>query len=223
MSFASAAIALHHSRAKGTTLVILLGITEHDGDGGSWPTIATLMKYGRCTRSQVQRCLAELERLGEIRRDIQAGGDHATAPAERPNRYAFLLRCPADCDGSPQHRTRSSQQRILDLDPEQLPGFEDEEGAAPMRREGAAPMRREGAAPMRPKPIPRTTTELPETNSSARARAKPVDNFRAPVWPDDRCPGNWKAGTHELDTRRRCAHCHEKPAAFINPSTGELA
>lgn len=222
MSFEAAAIAMHHSRAKGTTLVILLGIANHAGDGGAWPTVGTLMKYGRCSRTQVQRAVAELERLGEIRRRVQAGGDHRFEAHERPNRYDFLLRCPVDCDRTSQHRTRASQQHILDLDPEQLDAL-DGEGAASMQpgqtpphgRGPAASVRREGAASMRPKPVPLTTTHHSETNPSNRARGK------APVFTDDRCPANWKTAVHEIGGNGRCSHCHEKPTAWAHTVTGE--
>ncbi|WP_283717008.1 helix-turn-helix domain-containing protein [Microbacterium dauci] len=204
---------MHHSRAKGTTLVILLGIANHSGDGGAWPAVTTLAKYGRCSRSQVQRAIADLEKLGEVRRHVQAGGDERFASHERPNRYDFLLKCPPDCDRSSQHRTRASQQHILDLDPEQLDGLDEGEGAAPMRP-GQTPShpcgpvastRPGGAAPMRPKPVLPTTTHLPETKPSDRARALTL------VWSDDRCPANWKTQQHEMSAAGKCSHCHEKP------------
>ncbi|MDF2826880.1 MAG: hypothetical protein K0R01_163 [Mycobacterium sp.] len=216
------AIALHHSRAKGTARLVLLGIANHDGDGGAWPTVKTLAKYAACSVSQVQRNVAELERLGEIKRFIQAGGDHNCAPHDRPNRYHFLLQCPHDCDRTKNHRTRNSDQRILDLDPEQLEGLEGE-GVAPMRpgqtgshpREGVAPMRPAPVAPMRPKPPTQTTNHLPETKPAYRVGA------RTAVWADDRCPGNWKTSTHALGGAGKCEHCHERPAAYANPETGE--
>lgn len=216
---------MHHSRAKGTTLVILLGIANHSGDGGAWPSVGTLMKYGRCSRTQVQRAVAELERLGEIRRHVQAGGDHRIASHERPNRYDFLLQCPHDCDRTAHHRTRASQQRILDLDPEQLAGMEAEEGAAsvqpptpPHQCGPAAPVRPRGAASMRPKPVPGTTSKDLETKPAYRA------SVRVPVWADERCPADWRTRTHNL--RRgtgKCEHCNERPVAFADATTGGLA
>lgn len=106
MSVESIAIALHHSRSRGTARNVLIGIANHDGDGGSWPSLRTLRKYaGGVVESSVRDALRELERLGEISTVIQGGGsDKARASRSGPNLYRFLLRCPDTCDRSPQHR-----------------------------------------------------------------------------------------------------------------------
>ncbi|MGB3375051.1 MAG: helix-turn-helix domain-containing protein [Microbacterium sp.] len=103
MSIESVATALHHSKAKGTTKIVLVGIANHDGDGGAWPSIATLMKYANASRSTVQRAISELIELREIRRHFQDGGRASTPDHLRPNRYEFLLRCPTGCDRSSAH------------------------------------------------------------------------------------------------------------------------
>ena len=95
---------LHHSQAKSTDKLILLGIANHEGDGGAWPTIETLAKYGNCSRSKVKQAISNLATLGEIRVDVQAGGNSETRPDRRPNRYRVLLTCPPTCDGTTQHR-----------------------------------------------------------------------------------------------------------------------
>lgn len=100
------AIALHHSRATGSAKVVLIGIANHEGDGGSWPSVATLAKYANVDPRRVQAALTKLEILGEIRRDRQAGGTAATSDHRRPNLYHFLLRCPSECDHSMNHRVR---------------------------------------------------------------------------------------------------------------------
>ncbi len=92
------AIALRHSRAKGTAKVVMIGIANHDGDGGSWPSIDTLADYANVDPRSVQRAIDQLEKLGEVRRIVQGGGTHLTADAHRPNLYEVLLRCPVDCD-----------------------------------------------------------------------------------------------------------------------------
>lgn len=117
MSLESMSIAFHHSRAKGTAKVVLLGIANHDGDGGAWPSVATLARYANVDHRNVQRAVEQLEALREIRRVIQAGGDHRFAEHERPNRYEFLLQCPADCDRSSRHKTAHYQPVELDIDP----------------------------------------------------------------------------------------------------------
>lgn len=99
------AIALHHSKASGASLVVLLGIANHEGDGGSWPSVGTLAKYAKVTPRAVQKAIGHLEALGEIRRYVQAGGDHRVAPHARPNRYDVTLRCPITCDRTTKHKT----------------------------------------------------------------------------------------------------------------------
>jgi hypothetical protein len=109
MSVEALVIALHHSRTKGATKLVLLGIANHDGDGGSWPSVATLAKYAKVDKRSVQRSLDELERMGEIRRILGQGGDHSMADYRRPNLYRFLLSCPHDCDRTTNHRTTHSE------------------------------------------------------------------------------------------------------------------
>lgn len=106
MSVESIAIALHHSQAKGTAKLVLIGIANHDGDGGAWPSVATLAHYAGVDARNVQRALDKLVSLGEVRRDIQAGGDERVPDHRRPNRYRFLLACPHNCDRTKQHKTR---------------------------------------------------------------------------------------------------------------------
>ena len=105
MSAEAMTLALHHSRAKGTALVVLLGIANHDGDGGAWPSVATLAKYARVDARTVQRAIGTLEKLGEIRRVIGGGGTNATPDHSRPNLYEVQLRCPDTCDGTKNHNT----------------------------------------------------------------------------------------------------------------------
>lgn len=114
MSVEALALALHHSQTRGNTKLVLLGIANHDGDGGSWPSIATLAKYARIEERSVRRCLAELERLGEISIAINAGGTHRTRNDQRPNLFHILLKCPEWCDGSREHRdTREHDGRTV--------------------------------------------------------------------------------------------------------------
>lgn len=102
------AICLHHSRARGTAKVVLLGIANHDGDGGAWPAVSTLAKYANVAERNVQKALRDLEALGEIRTDCRGGGTAKMRGGDRPNMYVILVRCPADCDRSTAHRLLSS-------------------------------------------------------------------------------------------------------------------
>lgn len=98
------AIVLHHSPAKGTDKVILLGIANHDGDGGSWPSVKTLAKYANIDERGVNKALARLEASGQITRHIQQGGTLATRAGQRTNMYVINLACPPDCDRTAAHR-----------------------------------------------------------------------------------------------------------------------
>ncbi|MET0725943.1 MAG: helix-turn-helix domain-containing protein [Leifsonia sp.] len=110
MSVESLAIALHHSQATGTAKLVLIGIANHDGDGGAWPSVATLARYaGGVDTRNVQRALDKLIRLGEVRKEIQAGGDERVPDHRKPNLYRFLLACPHNCDRTRNHRTRHQE------------------------------------------------------------------------------------------------------------------
>lgn len=104
MSVEAMAVVLHHSRAKATVKLVLLGIANHDGDGGAWPTVATLARYANVHPRNVQKALERLVTLGELYVEPQAGGLANLADCERPNLYRVLVRCPVWCDGSTQHR-----------------------------------------------------------------------------------------------------------------------
>lgn len=105
MSVESSTLAWMHSRSKGTARLVLLAIADHDGDGGAWPSIETLMRRaGNIDRRAVQRAIVNLESLGEIRRVIQAGGTPEMDNTRRPNRYEFLITCPDYCDRTKRHK-----------------------------------------------------------------------------------------------------------------------
>jgi len=105
MSVESSTLVWMHSRSKGTARIVLLAIADHDGDGGAWPSVETLMrKAGNIDRRAVQRAIATLESLGEIRRFIQAGGTPEMDHTRRPNRYEILITCPEYCDRTKRHK-----------------------------------------------------------------------------------------------------------------------
>jgi len=75
---------LHNSKATGRAKLILLGIANHQGENGAYPSIATLAKYANCSERSVKRDLKELEELGELHIIPQA------APVDaqyKPNLY----------------------------------------------------------------------------------------------------------------------------------------
>jgi len=104
VSVESLAIVLHHSRARGTTKLVLVGIANHDGDGGAFPKVATLAKYCNVHPRRVMEALNTLGALGEIIIHEKDGGTHRTPSHLRPNRYELALECPPECDRTKNHR-----------------------------------------------------------------------------------------------------------------------
>lgn len=100
------ALVLHHSKAKGTAKLVLLGIANHAGDGGAWPTVETLAKYANVTERNVQKAIGQLVDLGELVVHVQAGGTAALKDHQRPNRYDVVVTCPQHCDRTANHRLR---------------------------------------------------------------------------------------------------------------------
>lgn len=104
MSVEVLALVLHHSKAKGTEKLVLLGIANHAGDGGAWPTVSTLARYANVEERSVQRALERLVASGELTVSVQAGGNAAIPAWQRPNRYDVQVSCPATCDRTHNHR-----------------------------------------------------------------------------------------------------------------------
>lgn len=104
MSVEALAVVLNHSKARGTDKLVLLGIANHDGDGGAYPSIETLGRYANCSRTRVKQALRTLVELGEIVVYERAGGTVQTRPDRRTNRYAIKVGCPETCDRSTQHK-----------------------------------------------------------------------------------------------------------------------
>lgn len=111
------AAVLNRSKSKGTARLVLLGIANHDGDGGSWPSVATLARYANVSERAVQDALASLQRLGELVVQRNAGGTHTTRNDRRPNRYLITLddgvqdTAPRDPDGVQPDALRGAGQR----------------------------------------------------------------------------------------------------------------
>jgi hypothetical protein len=106
MSIERMAVVLHHSKASGSDKLVLLGIANHDGDGGAWPSVGTLARYSNMSERSVRYSLKRLVELGELQVERQAGGNDKTRPDRRPNRYLVNVECPVDCGGGTQHRLR---------------------------------------------------------------------------------------------------------------------
>jgi DNA-binding transcriptional regulator YhcF (GntR family) len=194
VSVEALAIVLHHSRAKSaTSKLVLVGIANHDGDGGSWPAVATLALYAGCSPRTVQRAVDELERLGEIRRVVQAGGTRHTADHRRPNLYEILLRCPPDCDRTKHHRTRRSASVVVDLD-----GLDAAEEELSTR---VTPVSPHPVTPVSPEPSTRTSH-----NISPRDQPQTAREITRHGW-DHPC-NDGRTDTHARSARTgACAYC----------------
>jgi len=102
MSVEASTAVLHHSKAQGTSKLVLWGIANHHSDQGAWPSVATLAKYAGIKERRVQQIIRELAELGEIQISEQGGYGNSQY---KTNRYFILLGCPSDCDGSLNHKT----------------------------------------------------------------------------------------------------------------------
>lgn len=70
-----------------TQKLVLIGIANHDGDGGSWPAVATLARYAAVSERSVQRAIKDLEAVGLVTVEANGGGTLAMRNDRRPNRY----------------------------------------------------------------------------------------------------------------------------------------
>jgi len=106
MSIEALTIALHHSKAKGSAKIVLLGIANHyhhDDHRGAWPSQDTLARYANISDRGVRKCIDDLVALGEISVDTHGG---VSSSRNKPNRYWITLSCPEECDGTMAHRPK---------------------------------------------------------------------------------------------------------------------
>ncbi|HEY0188166.1 MAG TPA: helix-turn-helix domain-containing protein [Cellulomonas sp.] len=206
MSVESIALVLNHSRARGTAKLVLLGIANHDGDGGSWPTIATLARYaGGVDERTVRRSIGELEALGEIVVHVNGGGGRSTRNDQRPNLYELLVHCPEGCDRTHHHRVRPPVDNVENGGTQMSARRGD--GGTPVSERGDTSVRN-GGTPVSAEPSknhPSTGVGVTYGRQSPVGALEPVDNptpgrdlgGRQPVTPmparADRC------GAHQLD------------------------
>lgn len=91
MSVESMSVALRLQGLPPAEKLLLVGIANHDGDGGAWPSVATLATYVGVTARQVQKLLRKLEERGLLSIEVQAGGTTKTRSDQRPNLYHLHL------------------------------------------------------------------------------------------------------------------------------------
>ena len=210
MSGEASAIPLHHSKATGTTKLVLLGIANHDGDGGAWPTVATLAKYANADRRTIQRAIEKLEAMGDIRRILNGGGNHSTADHHRPNLYEFRLTCPTSCDRSKNHRTTRVAPVSFDLE-------ELSTGAAPtppLVVHTGGTHAAGGATPTPPKPSLNHQRDLSEPSRVNARDGEPVNN-------GDICPNSTTGHDYRADPTR-CGVCGIRADQWYDPISKEI-
>ncbi len=64
-----------------------VGMANHDGDGGCWPSVSTLATYVGVSPRQVQRLIRALEEKGLVVTEQNGGGSRKTPDHRRPNLY----------------------------------------------------------------------------------------------------------------------------------------
>jgi len=171
VSIESMAIVLHHSKAKGTDKLILLGIANHAGDGGAWPALATLARYANVSENSARLSLRRLEAIGEVVTHLRAGGLSTTPSWSRPNRYDVVIACPATCDRTSNHRLAPTPQAPADLwidPPSPTRGPLAHEGRDPSPTRGEDPSPTRGEPSIEP-PINNSGTSPASTTDRASA------------------------------------------------------
>jgi hypothetical protein len=103
MSIESMSLALNlvDDRLTPSDKLLLVGIANHDGDGGAYPTLETLARYCGITVRGVQKRLEHVQVLGYVRRDINGGGSAKCPVHLRPTLYHLNLKAPGELQGTP--------------------------------------------------------------------------------------------------------------------------
>ena len=73
MSVEMISLVLNHSKAEGRSKLVLIGIANHHGDNGAWPSIATLARYANSSERSIKRDIKYLQELGELVVEVNGG------------------------------------------------------------------------------------------------------------------------------------------------------
>lgn len=123
MSVESMSVALRLPGLPPAEKLLLVGIANHDGDGGAWPSTATLATYVGVSVRQVQKLLRKLEERGLVTVELQAGGTVKMRADQRPNLYHLHLErgvaqdAPSNGRGEPQDTPRGELQDTPPVSP----------------------------------------------------------------------------------------------------------
>lgn len=105
MSIEAMAIVLHHSKLNGAQKLLMLGVANHAGDGGAYPSQLRLATYcGVSDLRNLRRIIDKCVESGELSVTVQAGGGINTPDHNRSNLYEIHVQCPPNCDRTMQHR-----------------------------------------------------------------------------------------------------------------------
>lgn len=110
MSIEALTVVLHHSKAKLSSKLVLIGIANHyhsDDDRGAWPSQETLARYANISDRGVRKAIDQLVAIGELRVETHGG---PSKDNYKPNRYFITLECPDDCDKTMNHRPKQPEQ-----------------------------------------------------------------------------------------------------------------
>jgi hypothetical protein len=182
MSSASTPLVWYHSASEGSARLVLLAIADHDGEGGSWPSVATLARMAGVSESTVVRARRTLVALGELEVHEQQGGNLATADHLRPNRYEINLACPDWCDGSARHACRicggkgQHKAECAATDPDAPIALST--GVSPV----TPPPLSTGVSPVTPHPVSLVTPEPPNEAPTTSPTPPPIATRVADFW-----------------------------------------
>jgi hypothetical protein len=104
MSIEAIAAVLHHSKASGTSKVVLMALAWHTNESpeeGCWPSQTLLANYSNTTVRQVRRALNQLVELGEI--EIAPHSGKGSRFDRITNRYYLRVDCSDGCLGGFSH------------------------------------------------------------------------------------------------------------------------
>jgi hypothetical protein len=88
MSVEMISLVLNNSRADGRAKLVLIGIANHHGDNGAWPSIATLARYANASERSIQRDIKHLQDLGELVVEVHGGESKSQY---KSNRYWIAI------------------------------------------------------------------------------------------------------------------------------------
>jgi hypothetical protein len=105
---------LRNSKATGRAKLVLLGIANHQGDNGAWPSIKTLATYANSSERSVQRDIQSLIEMGELLVEVNAAPG---AGRYKTNRYWVVMEGVTDSVGVTDSASRGDKNDGLGVTP----------------------------------------------------------------------------------------------------------